>query len=106
MEDCYKELRVAICGTSSELKRFRQLLVNAVLATDLADKGRLLLGPTRPCARDSYLTLCCLELKELRNSRWDKAFSDTEKESSEAPCKAATDRKATIVIEHLIQVRA
>jgi 3'5'-cyclic nucleotide phosphodiesterase len=41
-EDDYKELRVAICGTAVELQRFRQLVVNSILATDLADKGMLL----------------------------------------------------------------
>lgn len=40
------------------------------------------------------------DLKALRNARWDKAFKDTEREES---AKATNDRKATIVIEHLIQ---
>ena len=44
------------------------------------------------------------DLKNLRNQRWDKAFTpnldgSTKKESP----KLATNRKATIVIEHLIQ---
>lgn len=39
-KESYNELRLAICGTLDELKRFRQLLINAVLATDLADKGK------------------------------------------------------------------
>lgn len=41
------------------------------------------------------------DLKALRNQRWDRAFSASvgHKEST----KEATDRKATIVIEHLIQ---
>jgi hypothetical protein len=47
-----------------------------------------------------------VELKELRNSRWEKAFSDTDRGSSKESTKEAADRKATIVIEHLIQVRA
>ena len=50
----------------------------AVLATDIADK----------------------ELKVLRNARWDSAFSDQYRE--EDPL-ATVNRKATIVIEHLIQ---
>jgi hypothetical protein len=46
-----KDLRAAIYGTA-ELKRFRQLVVNTVMATDIMDK----------------------DLKALRNARWDKAF--------------------------------
>ena len=50
----------------------------AVLATDIADK----------------------ELKTLRNARWDSAFAEGQRE--EDP-QATVNRKATIVIEHLIQ---
>ena len=40
------------------------------------------------------------DLKDLRNKRWEKAFSNaTDSDSSEN----AVNRKATIVIEHLIQ---
>ena len=41
-------LRSAICGTEDELSRFRKLVVNSVMATDIVDK----------------------ELKQLRNERW------------------------------------
>ena len=58
--------------------RFRQLLVNTVLATDIFDK----------------------ELSAARKERWAKAFS-AEGESSNK--QADINRKATIVIEHLIQ---
>jgi hypothetical protein len=40
------------------------------------------------------------DLKTLRNSRWDKAFKELEVGESR---KARDNRKATIVIEHLIQ---
>jgi hypothetical protein len=36
------------------------------------------------------------ELKALRNARWDKAFKELDEDRN---------RRATIVIEHLIQVR-
>jgi hypothetical protein len=39
------------------------------------------------------------ELKTLRNSRWDRAFS----ENPTGNARDAVNRKATIVIEHLIQ---
>jgi len=39
------------------------------------------------------------DLKALRNDRWDKAFKDKVEEDEEKD----VNRKATIVIEHLIQ---
>lgn len=39
------------------------------------------------------------ELKDQRNMRWSKAFNGIAKETK----KSASDRKATIVIDHLIQ---
>ena len=80
------ELRYAICATKSDLIRFRQLVVNAVLATDIMDK----------------------DLKNIRNVRWKKAFADEQKEQVDAvaPHEEMLDqvnRKATIVIEHMIQ---
>ena len=75
----YTELRQAIYQTKEEFQRFRQLMVNAVLATDIMDK----------------------ELKALRNSRWEKTFAD---KSHGADTKDNdVSRKATIVIEHIIQ---
>lgn len=61
----------------SELRRFRQLLVNSVIATDIFDK----------------------DLAGARKIRWEKAFSDRLQEDE----RTNTNRKATIVIEHLIQ---
>jgi 3'5'-cyclic nucleotide phosphodiesterase len=77
MQDEYKEFRETIYATDDELQRFRQLVVNCVMATDIVDK----------------------ELKTLRNNRWDRAFSQSE----DIIEPEATNRKATIVIEHLIQ---
>lgn len=74
----YEELRVAIASTPADWIRFRQLVVNSVMATDIADK----------------------EQKDFRNARWDKAFKG---EYWEEDMDVARNRKATIVIEHLIQ---
>jgi hypothetical protein len=79
MEERFDHLRNAICPTDVELARFRQLVVNSVMATDIMDK----------------------DLKQLRNQRWDKAFSATS--SQEESKRDQVNRKATIVIEHLIQ---
>lgn len=79
MDPAFTELRAAIYSTEEERKRFRQLLVNIVMATDIVDK----------------------ELKQLRNDRWDKAFHE-DKEKFESS-RENINRKATIVLEHLIQ---
>jgi hypothetical protein len=79
MEPSYKDVRRLIYATEGEFKRFRQLVVNSVMATDIVDK----------------------DLKKLRNDRWDVVFS--QKCNQESDCTRVKDLKATIVIEHLIQ---
>ena len=81
MQDEYQDLRQAIYCNKEELRRFRQIIVVTVLATDIADK----------------------ELKESRNTRWKKAFDISVPSAILADRKEAENRKATIVIEHLIQ---
>jgi hypothetical protein len=78
MEPKYEKLRDAICLTEPELIRFRQLVVNAVMATDIMDK----------------------DLKNLWNDRCEKAFSKTDIQEG---ARDNFNRKATVVIEHLIQ---
>jgi 3'5'-cyclic nucleotide phosphodiesterase len=80
MEERFEDFRATIYTSESEMKRFRALVVNSVMATDICDK----------------------ELKVLRNSRWDRAFSASEAADTEDE-QTAINRKATIVIEHLIQ---
>lgn len=76
MGDEFKDLRACIYTTPEELSEFRQLVVNAVIATDIADKG----------------------LKSLREERWDLAFSQ---EGLLRPQN--NDRRATVVFEYIIQ---
>jgi hypothetical protein len=78
MEDNFSSLRACIFADNTEFKRFRQIVVNVVLATDIFDK----------------------ELGALRKNRWTKAFDEIS--LRESPVDDA-NRKATIVIEHLIQ---
>ena len=59
----------------SELKRFRQVVINVVLATDIFDKN----------------------LNDLRKNRWEKAFNGAQVGDD------GNGLKATIVIEHIIQ---
>jgi hypothetical protein len=70
----YSELRECMFANEEDVKHFRQVVVNVVLATDIFDK----------------------ELNELRLRRWNKAFA-CENDSND------NDLKATIVIEHIIQ---
>ena len=84
MEEEFIPLRTAICANDEELCHFRQLLVNGVMATDIVDK----------------------DLKTLRNARWEKAFTKTDSEATASVQDQGRDsvnRKATIVIEHLLQ---
>lgn len=78
MKPAYEELRGCIYSNQAEFTQFRQLVVNVVLATDIFDK----------------------ELSVLRKKRWSKAFGGA------CPDETYVDianRKATIMIEHLIQ---
>ncbi|CAB9501720.1 Receptor-type guanylate cyclase gcy [Seminavis robusta] len=84
MDDEYAELRSFLFETSSDLSRFQDLVVNSVMATDIVDK----------------------DLKALRNRRWDKAFKTGEFASTgqlEEDNRDAVNRKAIIIIEHIIQ---
>jgi hypothetical protein len=76
MADQFKELRQILFINQEEFARFRQVMVNVVMATDIFDK----------------------ELNELRKSRWEKAFSD-----EELPGIDENALRATIVLEHIIQ---
>jgi hypothetical protein len=46
MDPDYADLRRTIYWTESELKRFRQLVVNSVMATDIVDKDLKVREPT------------------------------------------------------------
>lgn len=85
MSPHYRPLVALLCRDPVEIKRFRQLVVNSVMATDIMDP----------------------DLKKLRNARWDKAFRNGSTQiassSIEKQKQCTVNRKATIVIEHLIQ---
>jgi 3'5'-cyclic nucleotide phosphodiesterase len=77
MNERYSKLRSKIYVNDTEMRRFRQLVVNSVMATDIADK----------------------EQKTFRDDRWKMAFHSDIQEN----VHDTINRKATIVIEHLIQ---
>uniref|UniRef100_A0A7S3L1M8 Phosphodiesterase n=1 Tax=Amphora coffeiformis TaxID=265554 RepID=A0A7S3L1M8_9STRA len=73
--DEYPDLQKVIFQTDAEYQRFRQVVVNIVMATDIFDA----------------------ELSELRKKRWEKAFDPEQSDEDDE------NRKATIVIEHIMQ---
>mmetsp|Transcript_10544 Transcript_10544/g.20168 ORF Transcript_10544/g.20168 Transcript_10544/m.20168 type:complete len:624 (-) Transcript_10544:90-1961(-) len=74
----FRDLRMTIYRNEDEMRRFRQLVVNAIIATDICDK----------------------DLREFRNQRWSKAFSPIH----ESMCETTmTSLKATIGIELIMQ---
>ena len=80
MSKNYRDLQRCIFGNQEELQRFRQLVVNVILATDIFDK----------------------DMKAIRDSRWEKAFPE---EGKEVNLSEEDDRnlKSTIVIEYIMQ---
>ena len=82
MDPAFDNLRRFMFPTKYEMHHFRQLIVNSVMATDIFDK----------------------ELGALRKARWQKVFHPDELNMpAEAFKEDAFERKATIVIEHIIQ---
>lgn len=77
MRSEYSDLRACLFTDRNELRRFRQLVVNSVMATDIFDP----------------------ELMGMRDERWEKAFHA----GVDTFDTGTFNRKATIIIEHLIQ---
>jgi len=73
----FSELRSAIYLDSTEMRRFRQLLVNTVVATDILDR----------------------DLKMRRDKGWHKAFRN----GVDIISDPQRDLQATVVVEHLLQ---
>jgi hypothetical protein len=77
-EEEYGDLQRVIFPTDGEYRRFRQVVVNVVMGTDIFDK----------------------EQGELRKNRWAKAFQETLDGEDDFD---RDNRRATIVIEHIMQ---
>jgi 3'5'-cyclic nucleotide phosphodiesterase len=87
MGDQFDTLRRYLFVSQSELLRFRQIVVNVVLATDIFDS----------------------KLGELRRRRWEVAFCSgcggkpSITNSNDRGNPSNSDLRATIIIEHIIQ---
>lgn len=79
MQEQFVDLQRCIFSNDDDRHRFRQLVVNSVMATDIMDR----------------------DLQDLRTRRWAKAFQTVK--SSSSTTEEDINRKATIVIEHIIQ---
>ena len=80
LEPAYSDLLRCICDDEIDRSRFRQVLVNSVIATDLFDK----------------------EMKESREARWQRAF-DVNIASDATDSAELTNLKSTLIIEYLLQ---
>lgn len=82
MDPEFEDLRRCIYADEKELREFRSVLVHGVLATDMTDKS----------------------LNKIIQRRWEKAFnSSVPKEAVHEDEAAIVSRKATAVVEHLMQ---
>lgn len=79
MDSEYGELQKAIFNTQEELERFRHLVVNSVMATDLFDE----------------------DLISARNSRWNQAFVMDLRDDS-LDVEQQENLRATAVVEHVL----
>ena len=85
MDPRFERLRKCIYQTNVERKRFRQLVINSVMATDIADR----------------------QVNEERQKKWERAFKPpqaAESQKTTLQLQEDMNRKGTAVIEHIIQV--
>jgi 3'5'-cyclic nucleotide phosphodiesterase len=79
MKPEYANLRGAIYSDEEEMHRFHYLTLSAIMATDIADD----------------------KLKAIRNMQWQRAFVGGA--ATEESPRAISSRKATIVVQYLMQ---
>lgn len=77
----FLDLRRAIYETEEECRRFRQLCVNLILATDVMDRN----------------------LNAMRNERWNSCFNSDVGDNALDAMDGDRHRKATIVLEYIMQ---
>lgn len=114
LEPKYKSLRRCIYSNFEEMKRFRELLVNAVMATGKSPSAftlsTVVLGPSSLsflyCTILYTVDIADKRLQALRKNRWNDAFAEEEQPQTDMFDKddnLSANRKATIIYEHLIQ---
>jgi len=108
----YVDLRKAICKTRQEETRFRQLVVSAVCATDIMDKdlkharnerwAKAFSTTTATTVATTLAPTSSLTTISLSTSG-TAATTTTTAAATSAALQEQINRKATIVIEHIIQ---
>jgi len=98
MQPRFRRIRECIYESSMERKRFRQVLVNAVIATDISDRAAL-----QEQRRKWTLAFTFLDIEDDDGSRRTSGYKASGGKST-LRRRDAMNRKATVVIEHLIQV--
>ena len=81
MEPCYEALQDTIFSNNEEFKRFRNIVVNVVMSTDIFDK----------------------DLNADRTSRWLSAF-DVDSRTQQMDPETEANLKATLIVEHSMQI--
>jgi hypothetical protein len=81
MDPKYAALQDTIFSTNQEFKLFRNIVVNVVMATDIFDK----------------------DMNANRTSRWINAF-DKDSRNEEMDAETVANLKATLIVEHSMQV--
>jgi 3'5'-cyclic nucleotide phosphodiesterase len=81
MSGPFDSLRKAIFPTQADLSRFRQVVVNTILATDIFDK----------------------EMGDMRKERWNNIFGGKDGIRVGEETANAKNTRATIVLEHIMQ---
>ena len=116
-EPRFKDLQLCVCETEQEQRRFRQLLINLVMATDIADKELHLLRKARwqKAFEDSFSSSLGDEYENgLAKHHHPFVVNDNNNDDDEVSVLSTDDRsicltdelvnrKATVVIEHIIQ---
>lgn len=77
----FADLRTAIYGNAAEMQRFRQILVNCVIATDIMDR----------------------DMKIHRDKAWKKIFGKGDSPPRDMSVNDRRELQATMVLEHLMQ---
>eukprot|EP00538_Stauroneis_constricta_P012798 CAMPEP_0119570410 /NCGR_PEP_ID=MMETSP1352-20130426/43599_1 /TAXON_ID=265584 /ORGANISM="Stauroneis constricta, Strain CCMP1120" /LENGTH=1379 /DNA_ID=CAMNT_0007620079 /DNA_START=442 /DNA_END=4582 /DNA_ORIENTATION=- len=82
MRDTFKELRRTIYTTTEEFERFKELLIHALLVTDIVNK----------------------DLQTTRKQRWNEVFGEASSESLKSLShEELSNHQKTAVLEHIIQ---
>jgi len=98
MQPRFQRIRECLYTTTTERKRFRQVLINAVMATDISDRSTL-------HEQQRKWNLAFRDFDDGGDADdMSSRFSQSGKDAKATAKKDLDNRRATVVIEHLIQI--